>query len=397
MQEVVIVDYLRTAQSRCRPQDPGRDWFHKIRADELLAKLLPELLKRTGLNSEEVDDFIMGCAQGVGEQWAYGGRSPIFLANLSEKIAAKVVDQQCGASMAAIHVAFMEIATGNADIVIAGGMEHMTRTPIGGAGGMITNNERLFTDEEYQHWDMGTSMNMGLTAEKLLKQTEFTREDMDKWAVRSHKLAAKALGESFFDDEILPIEAEQADGSVMWVDKDQAIRPETTLENLAKLKPAFMEKGAITAANASPLNAGATSMVLMSEATAQKKGIKPLATIRSIGFAGVDPTIMGVGTVPSSQKALKAAGIEVKDIDFWEINEAFCIVALNCIKALGIDPDKVNVMGGGVAIGHALGATGIRLVGTLARILKLKGGRYGLATACCGGGQGVATIIEKTN
>jgi acetyl-CoA C-acetyltransferase len=161
------------------------------------------------------------------------------------------------------------------------------------------------------------------------------------------------------------------------------------------LKPAFKPDGVITAGNSSPLNAGATSMILMSKETAQKKGIRPLATIRSIGFAGVDPTIMGVGPVPASRKALAKAGLQANDIGYWEINEAFCIVVLNCIKELGINPDRVNVMGGGTAIGHPLGATGIRLVGTLARILQVKGGRYGLANACVGGGQGVATIIER--
>jgi acetyl-CoA C-acetyltransferase len=164
---------------------------------------------------------------------------------------------------------------------------------------------------------------------------------------------------------------------------------------MAELKPVFKPDGVITAGNSSPLNAGATAMVLMSKTTAKKKGIKPLATIRSIGFAGVDPTLMGHGPVPASRRALEKAGLKASDIDFWEINEAFCIVALNCIKELGIDSDKVNVMGGGTAIGHPLGATGIRLTGTLARILNLRGGRYGCANACVGGGQGVATILER--
>jgi acetyl-CoA C-acetyltransferase len=273
-------------------------------------------------------------------------------------------------------------------------MEHMTRVPMGGAGA-IQFNMNLFTDEAYQHWDLGVAMNMGLTAQKLLEQTDLTREEMEEWAVRSHTRAAKAQEEGFFDDEILPLEVAQADGKTMVVDKDQAVRANTTKEGLAGLKPAFGEGTDITAGISSPLNAGATSMILMSKETAKKKGITPLATIRSIGFAGVDPTIMGAGPVPASKKALKAAGLEAKDIDFWEINEAFCIVAQNCIKAFDIDPDKVNVRGGGVAIGHPLGATGIRLIGTLARILNQENARYGLANACVGGGQGVATIIER--
>jgi acetyl-CoA acyltransferase len=398
MREVVIAGYLRTAQSRSRPNDPPRDWFHKVRSDDLLAKLLPEVIKRTGIKAEEIEDFIVGSATGVNEQWSYGGRFPIFLANLPQTIAAKFVDQQCGSAMGGIHVGFMEIAMGFADIVMIGGMEHMTRVPIGGPlleKGAIAPNMRLFTDPAYKHWDMMTTMNMGFTAEKLFAQSGLTKEDMDRWGVRSHQLAAKAQKEGFFKDEILPIEAEQADGKMMVVDKDQAVRADTTMEGMKDLKPAYKPDGAVTAGTSSPLNAAATSMILMSKETAKKKGIQPMAAIRSIGFAGVDPTIMGAGPVPASRKALEKAGLQVKDIDYWEINEAFAIVVLNCAKELGIDPDRVNVMGGGLAIGHPLGATGIRLVGTLARILRAKGGRYGLANACVGGGQGVATIIER--
>ncbi|MGB9627970.1 MAG: acetyl-CoA C-acetyltransferase [Thermodesulfobacteriota bacterium] len=398
MREVVIAGYLRTAQSRSRPNDPGRDWFHKLRADELLARLLPEVIKRTGLKTEEIDDFIVGSAYGVSEQWTYGGRIPIFLANLSERIPSKFIDQQCGSGMACIHMGFMEIAMGYADIVMVGGMEHMTRVPMGAPlkeKGVVLLNPKLFTDPAYKHWDMITSTNMGLTAEKLFSQREITKEEMDLWGARSHQLAYKAWVAGFFKDEILPIEAEQSDGKTLVVDRDQAVREDATLEGMKELKPAFKPDGVITAGNSSPLNAAAASMILMSKETAKKRGVQPLATIRSIGFAGVDPTIMGVGPVPASRMALKKAGLEVKDIDYWEINEAFAIVALNCIKELGIDPDRVNVMGGGIAIGHPLGATGIRLVGTLARILKVKQGRYGLANACVGGGQGVATVIER--
>jgi acetyl-CoA C-acetyltransferase len=397
MRDVVITGYLRTAQSRSRPNDPARDWFHKLRADELLAKLLPAVIKRTGIKPEEIDDFIVGSSIGVNEQWAYGGRTPIWLANLPETLSAKFVDQQCGSSMAAIHVGFMEIAMGFTDIVMVGGMEHMTRVPMGGMApkGHISLNMRLFTEPSYKHWDMVTSTNMGLTAEKLFTQREFTKEDMDRWGTRSHQLASKAYQEGFFKDEILPIEAEQADGKILVVDRDQAVRDDATLEGMKDLKPSFKPDGVITPGNSSPLNAAASSMILMSKETAKRRGLQPMATIRSIGFAGVDPSIMGVGPVPASRMALEKAGLQVKNIDYWEINEAFAIVVLNCIKELGIDPDRVNVMGGGTAIGHALGATGIRLVGTLARILKIKGGRYGLANACVGGGQGVATIIER--
>jgi len=274
----------------------------------------------------------------------------------------------------------------------------MTRIPMGGHTmdrGLVVPNLSLFTDPAYSHWDIMTAMNMGLTAEKLFAQTDFTKEDMDRWGTRAHNLAAKAQEEGFFADEIFPIEAPQADGKTMKVDKDQAVRKDATYEGMVDLRPAFKKDGVITPGNSSPLNAAATSMILMSKEAAEKKGIKPMATIRSIGFAAVDPTIMGAGPVPASKMALEKAGLKAKDIDYWEINEAFCIVALNCIKELGIDPDKVNVMGGGTAIGHPLGATGIRLAGTLARILEKKGGRYGIANACVGGGQGVALVIER--
>lgn len=398
MREVVIAGYLRTALSRSRPSEPARDWFCRMRADELLAQLLPEAIKRTGIQAEEIDDFLVGCATAVGEQWAYGGRIPIFMANLPKTIPAKFVDQQCGSSMAGAHIGFMEIAQEFADIVLCAGYEHMTRVAMGMANvekGLLAPNMTLFLNPEYRHWDIMTGMNMGLTAEKLTAQSGITRAAMDEWGARSHQLAAQARGQGFFKEEILPIEAVQADGSVWRVDTDQSVRDDATYEGMAALKPAFKKDGVITPGNSSPLNAGATAMILMSKETARRKGIRPLATIRSIGFAGVEPAVMGAGPVPASRKALAKAGLAAADIDFWEINEAFSVVALNCIKELAIDPQKVNVMGGGIAIGHALGATGLRLIGTLARILNLKDGRYGCANACVGGGQGVATIIEK--
>jgi acetyl-CoA C-acetyltransferase len=393
MRDVVIAGYLRTAQSRSKPNDPKRDWFHKIRSDELMASLLSELVKRTNVDAKEVDDFIVGCAIGFGEQWTFGGRAPLFLANLSEKTAAKFIDQQCGSAMAAVHVGYLEIATGNADIVIAGGMEHMTRVP----DTLLDEgaNRKLFEEERYQHWDIATSWYMGLTAERLFERTDLTRDELDRWALRSHELAMKAREEGFFEGEVLPIEAEQSDGSVLTVDVDQSVRVGTTLEALAGLKPVFKKNGVVTAGNSSPLNAGATSMILMSKEKAMQKGIDPLSTIRAISFVGVEPSIMGLGPVPATKKVLKMANLGIEDIDYWEINEAFSVVVLNCIRELGIDPERVNIKGGGIALGHPLGATGIRLIGTLARILNEKKARYGIATACVGGGQGVATVIER--
>ncbi len=396
MRDVVIAGYLRTAQSRSRPTDPARDWFAKIRSDDMLAQLLPAVLDQAGVDADEVDDFIVGCAQAVSEQFTIGGRGPLILANLSKRTAAKCIDQQCGSAMAAMQTAYMEIAMGYADTVLTGGMEHMTRVPMGGDGAIDTNL-RFYMDPSLMKWDMQNSMNMGVTAEKLADLGKIERPAMDEWGVRSHQRAAAAQEAGFFKGEILPLEVRQADGSKMVVEQDQAVRADTTIESMQSLRTPFRKDGRITAGTSSPLNAGATSVLLMSKEGAEKKGIKPLATVRSIGFAGVDPNIMGAGPVPSTKRALDAAGLKAEDIDFWEINEAFAVVALYAIQELGIDPEKVNVKGGGIAIGHPLGASGGRLVGTLARILNEEGGRYGCATMCVGGGQGVAMIIEREN
>lgn len=398
MRDVVITGYLRTAFSKSRPKDPAKDVFRHQRADVMLSKLLPELVKRAGIRPETIEDFIIGCALGVNEQWTYGGRTPIFLSNLSAGTPAKFMDQQCGSGMAALHTGYLEIAGGFADTVLVAGMEHMTRVPIGPrlySSGWADINPALFEDPDYAHWDMSTSMNMGLTAERLAQQNQLTRKELDQWGARSHRLAARAIEQGFFTPEILPLEGLLEDGQSFMVDRDQCVRPNARLEAMQALKPAYREDGLITAGNASPLNAGASAMILMSEDQARKSGLAPLARIRSIGFCGVEPAMMGLGPVPAASRALEKAGLSPEDIDYWEINEAFSAVVLNMIKELCIDPEKVNIMGGAIALGHAMGATGIRLVGTLARILDLQKATLGCAAACVGGGQGVATVIEK--
>lgn len=397
MHEVVIVDYLRTGQTRSRPKAPDRDWFHQLRGDDLLAKLIPEMLSRCRVDSTEIEDLIVGSALGVSEQWTFGGRTPLFLANMDASVAAKYIDQQCGSGMAAVQIGFMEIATGFADMVIACGMEHMTRVPMGPTlfdSGAMSINPALFEEEQYGRWDMATTMNMGLTAEKLADRQGISRQEMDLWAVRSHQRATAAVGSGFFSGEILPIEAPQNDGTTLTVANDQPVRPGTDMEGTSGLKPVFVENGKVTAGNSSPLSAGAAAMLLTTKAMAMERGLPILASIRSIGIAGVDPTIMGAGPVPASQKALLKAGLQVEDIGAWEINEAFSVVALNCINQLGIDPEKVNIHGGGIALGHPLGATGVRITGTLARIMAEQHCRFGCATACIGGGQGIAIILE---
>ncbi len=398
--EAVIVEYVRSAFSRSRPREPERDVFNSLRMDAVAGMLIKELIKRTKVNPNEINDVLTGTAFPVGEQWLYGGRSIVFQAELPFEVPAEQIDRQCGSSMSTVHLGAMEIMLGYSDVVISCGIEHMTHipmaTPPDDPRAILRQPDSAFvTDPRFKKYDFMTAMNMGLTAEKLFAESGLTREDMDKWALRSHQLAAKALAEGYFKDEIMPIEVTMADGTKQVIDRDMAIRGDTTLEGLAGLKPAFKPDGQITAGNSSPLNAAATALMMMSREKAKEYNLKPLASIVSCGWAGVDPSVMGKGPVPASKMALKHAGMDVKDIDFWEINEAFCIVALYAIQQLGIDPNKVNVKGGATAIGHPLGASGTRLVGTLARILNMEGGTYGLANACIGGGQGVATIIKS--
>jgi acetyl-CoA acetyltransferase family protein len=398
--EAVIVDYLRSAFSRSRPREPERDVFNGLRMDYVAGMLVKEMLKRTKVDPKDINDIVVGTAFPVAEQWTYGGRTVVFEAELPVTVPAEQIDRQCGSSMSTIHEAAMEIMLGYTDVAISCGIEHMTHIPMGLVEGdpraiLRQPDPRFVTDERFKKYEFLTAMNMGLTAEKLFLESGLTREDMDKWGLRSHQTAAKALEEGYFKGEIMPIEVTLADGKKQVIDSDQAIRADTTMEGLAALKPAFRPDGQVTAGNSSPLNAGATAMMLMSKEKAKEYKLKPLATIVSFGWAAVEPSVMGKGPVPASRMALKHAGLEVKDIDFWEINEAFCIVALYAIKQLGINPDKVNIKGGATAIGHPLGASGTRLVGTLARILNMEGGTYGLANACIGGGQGVATVIKK--
>jgi len=399
MRKVVIVDYLRSAFSRSRPKDPGRDKFNPLRMDHVAAMLVEKVVERKNINPRDISEVVAACAFGVWEQWTYGGRSISMLAKLPAEVPAIFVDRQCGSSMSAIHLGTMEIASGYSDLVIACGMEHLTHIPMA-ENPWISPPMTLIEKEEYRKkYDMETGFVMGFTAERLFKEGAekhgITREDMDRWSLRSHQLAGKAQEEGFFNGEIMPVTVTYPDGTTETIAQDLSVRSDTTLEKIQSLPPAFTADGVITAGNSSPLNAGASCVMLASEDKAKSLGLDPLATIKSMGWAAVPPAVMGKGPVPASRMALKHAGLSVQDIDFWEINEAFAIVTLWDMRELGVDPEKVNMKGGAIAIGHPLGATGARLVGTLARILEADEGNLGLATACVGGGQGVATIIEK--
>ncbi|MGD0854809.1 MAG: acetyl-CoA C-acetyltransferase [Dehalococcoidia bacterium] len=391
--DVVLVDYLRSPFSRSRPKDPEKDLFNCWRMDHIAGMLMNAIIKRTKINPEEIDECITGVANPFLETYTGGGRFPVLLGKLPVTIAAQQVDTACGSSFNGVRTAVMSIATGYADIIFVCGTEHMTHVPMDGGGAMKPPYE-LFTDQQYAYMDMANAASNGLTAEKLLKKTNFTRKNMDEFAVRSHRLASTAQKAGYFKDEILPIEVTLADGTKQVFDYDACVRGDTTLEILSSLKPAYKPDGQITAGNSSPMNAGATCMLVMSREKANKLGLKPLASFISFGVAGVEPSTMGEGPVPATKKALKYAGLDVKDIDYFEINEAFSIVPMYAIKELGIDDNRVNVKGGALAIGHPLGASGVRLIGTLARILRKEGGTYGSASMCCGMGQGVACIIK---
>jgi acetyl-CoA acyltransferase len=400
LKEVVIVDYLRTPMSRSRPGQSERDVFHQIPADILLSLVIKKIISRAKFDLSDIDEVITGCANQVKENFLYGGRHPIFLGELPITVAAMGVDRQCGSSMSSIHIGAMEIMTGNSEIVLACGMEHMTRIP---RGTDLTQRHTELGDKakfpNHAKYDLKTGYSMLQTAQQLWEQNpDITREDMDRWSINSHNRAIKARDDGFFDGEIIPIEGNLPDGSKKLIRYDQSIRGGSTLEtmtNLPLVSTGINKEPQITAGNSSPLNAGAGCCVLMSRNRAEDLGIVPLVKIISMGWAGVSPGVMGQGPVPASKKALMRAGLKVEDIDFWEINEAFAIVPLYAMKKLKIPAEKVNVKGGAIALGHPLGMTGVRLVGTLARILIKERGKLGLATACVGGGQGVATIIEK--
>jgi acetyl-CoA acetyltransferase family protein len=391
--EVVIIDYLRSPFSKGSLKAPEKDLLNGYTMSEMLGMLWKEIIRRNNLDPKEIDEAITGTSNPFLENFILGGKYPAFFGELPVEVATQQVDMACGSALCGMRSGAMSIACGYADVVLAGGLEHMTHVNI--YKNAVITPEKLLTDPRYKKFDVEFSNNMGLTAQKLQEMTNYTRSDMDRFSLRSHHLAAQAQRDGFFKGEIMPVEITLPDGTRQMYDYDACVRADTTAELLAGLKPAYRPDGTITAGNASPVNAGATAMLIMSREKAKKLGVKPLASFVSFGVAGVDPTIMGSGPVPSTKKVLKDAGMKVEDIDYWEINEAFSIVPLYTMKELGMKEERVNIHGGAVALGHPLGASGIRLTGTLMRILKEKKANLGCATMCCGGGQGIATIIRN--
>lgn len=391
MTTAYLVDYARTAFTRAHPRKPEVDAWSGDRGHVLLSQVIDGLLDRARVPGTEIEDLSVGCALPVKEQWSFGGRYPQWLSSVGIQCPTRQIDQQCGSGLAALRTTAREIEAGAIDMGLAGGYENMSRVPMGPTlfqEGVLTVPEALQGREDL---DLTVAMNMGLTAERLARENGLSREDMDAFAVQSHQKAALAEQEGWFAGERLALR--NAEGQP--VETDANIRPDTTADKLAELKPAFSEDGDVTAGNSSPLTTGAGAALLMSEAAMKRHGLAPMARMVAVADCGVPPETMGAGAAVAAERALRIAGLTASDVDAWEINEAFSAVPLYAIRSLEIDPDRVNLFGGALALGHPLGATGIRLAGTLARALQHRGGRYGCATACVGGGQGIAMIIER--
>lgn len=384
--DAVIVDAVRTPMGKSK-----NGQFRHVRAEKLSAELIVGLKKRNpNWNVAETEDVIWGCVNQTLEQGMNIARNIAILADLPRNVAAQTVNRLCGSSMQALHTAAQNIQTGNGDVFVIGGVEHM------GHVGMMHG---IDLNPEMSKYIAKASNMMGLTAEMLGRMHGIQRAQMDEFALRSHKLAWEATLEGRWKNEILPIEGHNADGFKTLCEIDEVIRQDASLEALAALPPAFDPKGgSVSAGSSSALSDGASAILVMSAERAKALGLKPRAKIRSMAVAGCDAAIMGYGPVPATQKALKRAGLTIDDIDYVELNEAFAAQSLPCMKDLKLmdkADQKVNLNGGAIALGHPLGCSGARIVGTLLNVMEWKGGNLGLATMCIGLGQGIATVIER--
>jgi acetyl-CoA acyltransferase len=383
---VAIASAVRTPFTRALKGE-----FKDTRPDTLAATAIRAALDRVpGLQPSQVDDVILGCAMPEGEQGMNVARLSAFLAGLPDTVPAMTINRFCSSGVQSIAQAAQSIGGGMYEVAIAGGTESMSMVPMG--GNKVSANPELME----KHPEVYISM--GATAENVARRFEISRADQDAFSYESQRRAAEARAKGIFKDEIVPVATEVFDEGgtphAVTVTEDTILRPDTTLEGLAKLKPAFNPKGTVTAGNASPLTDGAAATVVMSEARAQALGVKPLGYFLDFQVAGVPPEIMGIGPVPAVRKLLAKNKLEVKDIDLFELNEAFASQALYCIRELGIDRSKVNPNGGAIALGHPLGVSGTRMTATLLRELKRRGGRLGVVTMCIGGGMGAAALFE---
>lgn len=372
MKTVVIAGYARSPFTLSNKGE-----LTKVRPDDLAATVVKGLVEKTGVNVNDIEDLILGCAFPEGEQGFNVARLVVFLAGLPQSIAGTTVNRFCGSSMQSIHNAAGAILMGAGDVYICAGVESMTRVPMMGFNPM--------PNPELANTLPGAYMGMGETAENLATKYEISRLAQEEFALSSHQRAVAAQQAGNLKDEIIAI------GNV---EKDGCIRPDTSLEGLAGLRLAFDENGSVTAGTSSPLTDGASATLVCSEDYAKANGLEIMAKIRSIAVSGCAPEIMGIGPVASSNKALERAGLSVNDLDIIELNEAFASQSLACIHDLNLDMNKINLDGGAIALGHPLGATGARITGKAAALLKREGKQFALATQCIGGGQGIATILE---
>ena len=397
MRDVVIVDAVRTPIGRYGGA------LRDLRPDDLAALVISALVRRTGIDPGRIEDVVFGCANQAGEDNRNVARMAALLAGLPVEIPGQTVNRLCGSGLQAAVTAYHAIRCGDGDVMIAGGVESMTRAPFVVAKAAEPWSRKLEVYDTTIGWrftnprlaEKYPPYSMGETAENVAERWGITREEQDRYALLSQQRAARAVAEGRFQDEIVPVPVPQPSGEPLVVDRDEHPRPDTTLEALARLRPAFRKGGTVTAGNSSGVNDGAAALLLVEASTARALGLHPMARVVSTAVAGVDPAVMGIGPVPAVRKALARAGLTVNDVDLVELNEAFASQVLACVRELGLDLERVNVNGGAIALGHPLGASGARLLGHLVWEMQRREARYGLATMCIGVGQGIAVVVER--
>ena len=398
MRDAVIIDAVRT------PIGKYAGILKDVRPDDLLAHVIARLVERTRVPVEAIEDVYAGCANQAGEDNRNVARMAALMAGLPIEVPGATVNRLCASGLEAVNEAARAIQTDSGDVLIAGGVESMTRAPFvmlkpaeafprGAVSMADTTIGWRFTNPKLAA--LYPPESMGETAENVAEKYRIGREEQDAFALRSHQRAVAAMQGGRFKDEIIPVPIPQRKGDPIAVDADEGPRPDTSLEKLAKLKPAFREGGTVTAGNASQVNDGAAAVLLTSREKARELGLQPMARILATGVAGVHPSFMGIGPVPATRKALGRAGLRMDQIDLVELNEAFAAQSLACIRDLGIDQERCNVNGGAIALGHPLGCSGARILTTLLHEMRRRQVRYGLATMCIGVGQGLATIVER--
>ncbi|WP_096185965.1 thiolase family protein [Evansella halocellulosilytica] len=381
MKETVIIEAVRTPIGRRKGKLSG------IRPDELLATTLRGLAERADVDSALIEDVIAGCVTQAGEQAADIARTAALMAGYPETVPGVTIDRQCGSSQQAVHFASQAIESGDMDVVVAAGVESMTRVPMFSAM-QGTKHSPLLT-EKYE------MINQGLSAERIAEKWGMTRQELDEFSWKSHQKAVKAMKNGAFKNEILPVEVLLEDGRKEWMYDDEGPREDTSVEKLSELKTVFKEDGVITAGNASQISDGASALLLMERKKAEELGFKPKFRVVARSVVGSDPTLMLTGPIPATEKVLKKAGLTIEDMDLYEINEAFAPVPLVWQKEMKADIERLNVHGGAIALGHPLGASGTRVMATLVHALERTGRKYGLQAICEGFGMANATIIER--